>query len=171
MFCPGCGCTDLDCIGSSSAGRTTSYKCLGCGAVFRLAPRDDTADKRFTIKHYGCPEREDVFRDDVYNSAWDTVVDRQFFSDAYQNLARDYYGRAYSDLESEEMMDDPDAEYTQRCLDLDIPFVELAHVDEEGYIDGMDVGDEVFIPGTPLSIVRTKNSKHRKGRKWLRCST
>ena len=164
LFCPRCGSTALDCIGFSRAVKwQATLECQECGAVFKRASRDVKTDKRFAIMHYGDQVRKDVFRGEVYDRAWETIVDRQFFGGDLQELAREYYGEAYETLESE---------YGPRCakrsLDLDVPLVELACAVREGYIDGMDVGDEVRLPGTPISIVRTKNSKVKKGKRWLR---
>ncbi len=80
-------------------------------------------------------------------------------------MASDYYGDAYDELYRGENFDD-DGAFELRCsLTYDIPSVEIDHLIKKGYIGGMEVGDEIFVPGTEVSIVRTKNLKDGRARR------
>lgn len=174
MFCPKCGSTDLEEKPESFWRRNSSYPpgryyiCNNCDYAFITTelPDSELRDRRYTIYRHQSPEYEDV--DDPIAAAWEALQDSRDSTDTYRNLARDYYGKAYSDLESDDWIDDPASQDTAYRMEMDIPAVELNHVAQEGYIDGMFVGNEVWIPGTPITIVRTKNSRAKKGKRWLR---
>ena len=163
MFCPRCGSTDL--IKSYSG----SYGCNTCRCAFSLKEltSDEMKGRRYAVYANQSLERDDV--DDPLEAAWDTIQDTRDSTDSYRNLARDYYGKAYSDLESEEWMDDPASADDAYRMEMDVPTVELVHIGSKGYIEGMDVGDEIWVPNTPITIVRTKNSKSKKGKKPFGC--
>lgn len=154
-FCPACGGTDL-----MNTRDRDHFMCNTCGRRFVLGSAlDYDEDAKFEISHGGSPEYENVPRWDVRRMAWDTVMDHIDDTDTYRNLARDFYGQYYEQYETEEAYLDPSCAVSRENLVTDIPYRELDAVMDRGYIDGMTVGDTVDLPGTPLSIRRTKNRK------------
>ncbi len=169
MFCPRCGSTEVGMTGKDGRSGVEAYRCSACGAGFKLAENRRVAGKRFSIRCDGEGMYGEVTRDDVEDALYDDLLESQGYGDdRYYKLASSYYGEAYDDLRSYDSDDDDEGSRMMSLMELDVPFAEAGHVISHGYIDGMDVGDEVRLPGTPVSIVRTKNTKKRKDRRWLR---
>ena len=154
-FCPTCGGTDV-----VNTHDRDHFVCRTCGRRFVLAGQSEyNEDARYEIIHGGSPEYENVPRWDLLRKSWDAVMDHMDDTDTYYNLARDYYGQYYEQYETEEAMLDPACAVSRENLVGDIPYRELETVIDRGYIEGMDIGDTVDIPDTPLSIRRTRNIK------------
>ncbi len=159
MFCPRCGSTDLE----SLERYDRKLRCRECGRVFELVLYPNNEGREYSINYGGDPKYERLPADDVNYYAFGTVMDEE---DAghIDELATSYYGSAYNDLYRDEYDDLTYAEIRNN-LAYDVPSVEINHLTKNGYIGGMEVGDEIFVPGTDVSIVRTKNSKARKSNK------
>lgn len=162
MFCPRCGSTELE----SLERYDRKLRCRKCGRVFELVLYPNNEGREYSINYFGEPEYEGLPADDVNYETCGTVVDCEDDGRLHE-LASSYYGGAYDDLYSDEC-DVMDSAEIRRRLGFDVPFVEINHLTENGYIGGMEVGDEIFVPGTEVSIVRTKNSKARKGKRSAR---
>lgn len=158
-FCPLCGGTEVE-----NTGDRDRFRCLSCGAGFILGgPMTIDDDALYEISHRGSVQYEDIPRSDLRNTAWGTMLDGSDGCDTYANLARDYYGDIYAQYETEDAYMDPASAVSRQNLEMDIPYRELETAIDRGYIDGMSVGDSIHLPGTPLSIRRTRNI--RKGRR------
>ena len=154
-FCPECGGTQVENIGDRD-----HFVCRHCGRRFYLGGASDYDDRsEYEISHRGAVEFERVPRWALRSEAWTIVMDHIDDSDDYQNLARDYYGDIYSQYETEEAYLDPASAVSRQNMVADIPYRELETLMDRGYIDGLGVGETVYLPDTPLSITRTRNRK------------
>lgn len=164
LFCPNCGGTDL-LIGPGPNG----FMCRTCGKHFILVdPAIPDDSKEYAVHSRGAVAAERIPRQEVRRVAWDVVMDGMDQDDTYRNTARDYYGPIYTELETDEAYLDPASAEYRFGLDTDIPNIELNYAFDRGYVDSLQRGDSLDIPGTPLSIKRTKNKrKGRKGRHRL----
>lgn len=158
MFCPECGSTELDSL--ERYGR--KLRCRRCGRVFNLELYPDNDGKEFSINYGGDPKYERLPADEVGYYAFGTIVDEEDYG-RMSELAAHYYGDAYTDLYDDDS-DLSDMEVGGRLV-YDVPSVEVNHIVRKGYVGGMSRGDEIFVPGTDVSIVRTKNFKTRKSKK------
>ena len=162
MFCPRCGSTELE----SLERYDRKLRCRKCGRVFELVLYPNNEGWEYSINYGGDPQYERLPADDVNYYAFGTVMDQEDAGRLHE-LASSYYGGAYDDLYSDDFDDLGSAEI-RYDLTYDVPSVEINHLTKKGYIGGMDVGDEIFVPGTNVSIVRTKNSKVKKGKRSAR---
>ena len=160
MFCPKCGSTGLESL--EKYGR--KYRCRQCGRVFKLDLHPEDKGMEYSVNYGGDPQYKRLSADDVGYCAFGTVMDRED-AGRLSELASSYYGDAYDDLYSDEHMGDSGSAEIMYDLTYDVPSVEIDHLTRRGYLGGMEVGDEIFVPGTNVSIVRTKNSKSKKGKK------
>ena len=162
MFCPRCASTDLE----SLDGTDTRFRCRECGRMFNLVLEPENKERRYVIKHDGDTVCRNLTADRVNNYAFDTVFGCEDAGHMYW-LGCEYYGEP---MMRQYALDDERPAYTdpRSILGYDIPSVEINHLTEKGYIGGMEVGDEIFVPDTRVSIIRTRNSKTRKGKRWLR---
>lgn len=165
MFCPRCGSTYLEKTHSEAFQfeRTETFLCHACGATFKLALYANEDGKRFTIK---CNDlaKEDLNMRETRDAATD-FLSYATNSGKYRGLASDYFGDSYDCMERNWYNDPEGCGYNMGDIDSIIPAAEFGYISNSGYIDGMDVGDEVRLPDTDLVIVRTKNSKARLGRR------
>lgn len=158
MFCPRCGSTDM-----WNGPEENGYTCRRCGKHFFLMHGIDN-DAEYEIRQNGAVVVEKVPRAELMDSAWGAVMDGMDSGDAYYNTARDYYGSIYTALETDEAAQDPASVQYRNRLDTDIPSIELQYVINDGMADSIRRGDEIYIPGTPLSIKRTKNRRAKRGK-------
>lgn len=157
MFCPRCGSTALKSLDRNGK----KLRCSDCGRTFRLDFYPDDRGREYSINHCGTAEYEHLPADDVNYYASGTVVDHEDAGRLHE-LASSYYGESYDALYDDEYDVIDDAEI-RNGLNYDVPFVEINHLTSNGYLGGMEVGDELCVPGTDVSIIRTKNAKSRRG--------
>lgn len=155
-FCPFCGSTYWDY--APAGGR----KCLTCGREYGRCDDSDYRGKEFSVCLGGVPLYENQRMNDAYDNACDVIRYKED-PDRLDALARSYYGHAHLRLDGGDYYHDPEYEYIREQLRYDVPLVELRELCwRRGYAENMEVGDRYIVPGTTVSIVRTKNSKTKK---------
>lgn len=160
IFCPRCGSVYFEYVG-------IGFRCLDCRRTFVWHSNGPSAEgKEFSVYCNGSLEYEHLPLDDVNHCARKAIKEKENVS-RLDALATRYYGSRYLKLDSPEYAGDPEYHAIRKDLRYDIPSVEIDNMCI-WHVPNMEVADRYIVPGTSISIVRTKNSKHRKGRKWLR---
>ncbi len=148
IHCASCGSTSVS-KPSYKAGAKT-FKCTKCGRKTKLAKAATNAkDAVYEIRVQGYTEKEGLRRDDLEDNLWDVLerLDDHLASE----VAHAYFGPYYDG--ASQIPKEPDwAE--SRKLECDILWANKCMALDEGYVDGLEVGEEYKLPDYPVTIAR-----------------
>ena len=153
--CASCGSTDVS--KPSVKGRERSFRCNRCGRRTRIYWDLEYRDFRYDILRDGYPERESLARSELDEELWAVLMDldARYFSDK----ASEYYGEYFDDLYyNEDRFNDRSYQEEINDLAADVPWVNKSMALGEGYVDGLEVGEEYNLPDFPVSIVRVADA-------------
>ncbi len=149
--CASCGSTDVS--KPSFRGPMRYFRCNRCGRRTRIYWDPYPGDARYDILRQGHPEMESLTRSELGEALWFvlTDLDARYLSDK----ASEYYGDYYEGLRDNADRSG-DASYEEEINDLegDVPWVNRSMALEEGYVDGLDIGEEYNLPDFPVTVVR-----------------
>ncbi len=149
--CASCGSTDVS--KPSFMGPARYFRCNRCGRRTRIYWDPEYRDARYDILKQGHPEMESLTRAELGEALWSvlTDLDARYLSDK----AEEYYGGYYEGLRDGACRTG-DASYEEEINDLegDVPWVNRSMALDEGYVDGLDIGEEYNLPDFPVTVVR-----------------
>ena len=154
--CASCGSTKVS--KPSHKNGIETFRCDRCRRVTSVAfPAVPDRDARYDILKYGHVEKESLTRDELDDSLWDVIMDldAHYFSEK----ARDYYGAYYDELcDNEERFGDGSYQEEINDLEADVPWVNKCMALNDGYVNGLEVGQEYNLPDFPVTVVRVADA-------------
>ncbi len=148
--CASCGSTDVRIVRPGAKTLTTTIRCSECGRVTKRDPIDLGGKARFSILVGGKTVKRSVPRREL-EAALSDVMDGM--GGHSERIAREYLGRDYIEL--------------SKRYNIDRAFLLIAEnlALYDGYVDGLEVGEEYNLPGFPVSVVRTADVRTEPVRK------
>ncbi len=143
LHCASCGSTSVSKPSYKAGVRT--FKCTKCGRRTTLAQKaTNSKDAVYEIRVQGYTEKEGLRRADLEDSLWEVLcdLDAHFASEK----AAEYYGSNYDE--------DEDDVTGASAMESDILWVNRCLALEEGYVDGLEVGEAYNLPDFLVTVAR-----------------
>ncbi len=153
--CASCGSTSVS--SPSYRDGITSFRCNRCGRRTRISNEPPSVKARYDIVKEGYTERESLAFSKLDFALWEVLTDLDVHY--LSEKASEYYGDYYDSLGDDMFEDDVGAAEERNSLEMDLPWVNKCMALEEGYVYGLEVGEEYNLPDFPVSVVRVEDAK------------
>ncbi len=155
LHCASCGSTQIS--KPSYRNGVETFRCNRCKRVTVLSPYEVSGpDARYDVLKNGHVEMESLARKELDDALTDVLYD---LDDRYiSGKASEYYGEYYDDLSDDDRVNDPSYQDERNSLEGDLLFVNKLMALKDGYIDGLEVGEEYNLPDFPVSVVRVADA-------------
>ncbi len=160
--CASCGSTNVS--KPSYRDGIETFRCNRCKRVTALARyAEPDTDARYDILKNGHPDMESVARSELDEALAGVLTD---LDDRYiSDKAREYYGGYYDRLYDDDCINDVSCQEERSDLEGDLIFVNKLMALRDGYVDGLEVGQEYNLPDFPVTVVRVADAKASANRR------
>lgn len=141
FHCASCGSTSVSKPSYKNGART--FKCTKCGRKTSLASAPINGnDAVYEIRVQGYTEKDGVRLVNLQDELWRVLgdLDAHFASEK----AHQYYGAYYDSADESEAL----------SLESDITWVNMSLALDDGYVYGLNVGEEYNLPDFPVTVAR-----------------
>ena len=160
--CASCGSTKIS--KPSYKNGVETFRCNRCKRVTVLSPYEvNGPDARYDVLKNGHVEMESLARKELDDALYDVLHD---LDDHYiSEKASEYYGEYYDDLFDDDRINDASYQYERNGLEDDLIFVNKLMALKDGYIDGLEIGEEYNLPDFPVTVLRVADAKASANRR------